>query len=273
MHALRVLGDRGLVKRYKTFLEKQAKIYWRKVWDEKKGTLRKDFHFAAARDMVKRIASCYDTCMVGMLDLEMKKLGLASPVKVDVKKVLLEKYWNGSYFWDDLSGLKHVTADAQIFPFWTGVIEVESRLKGGSASKSGCEMLKKCINSIRKNKLDQPFPLKYQKRHFASLERWQARLFTPNYQDTTIWTQIGPLYISLVQKIYPKLAKTYIEQYKKIVEENKNFLEVFSPDGTPFQTAFYFADESMLWSAIFLDLLRGRPQPRFETGCRRRHRG
>jgi len=51
-----------------------------------------------------------------------------------------------------------------------------------------------------------------------------------------------------------KIPKEYIEKYSELIEKNGNYLEVFDPDGTPFKSAFYYADEGMLWAANYLAL-------------------
>ena len=61
-------------------------------------------------------------------------------------------------------------------------------------------------------------------------------------------------YIEVVSKIDRNKAKEYIEKYSELIEKNGNYLEVFDPDGTPFKSAFYYADEGMLWAANYLAL-------------------
>ena len=62
--------------------------------------------------------------------------------------------------------------------------------------------------------------------------------------------------IDVVKKIGRE--KGYVDQYIKNVEKYKNYLEVFNPDGTPYKTLFYYADEAMLWSANLLDSMKNR---------------
>ena len=68
---------------------------------------------------------------------------------------------------------------------------------------------------------------------------------------------LGLMYIKVVNSIDKPLAKKYIDQYTKLIEKYKNFLEVFNPDGSPFRSWFYYADEGMLWCANYLTLARG----------------
>jgi hypothetical protein len=283
IHALGVLGDEKLIKRWGPLLEAWAAKYWQMIWDKKIGLVRSDFAFAGAKDVVVRQSSCYDTCMVGMLDRDLRALRLYSPVDVDIQKILIEKYWTGKYFLDDLSGRKYVSADAQIFPFLTGIIEVSEvtpRKKTGvevsprhvaemkpqkscrgdtsvavSELEFGREMLLKVIKTIQLKKMDVPFPIKYTEKRYPKLERQPIRFFVPNYQGDTIWTQMGALWIELVSKIDRQLSSKYIEQYKSLIEKHKNYLELFQPSGMPYRSFFYVTDEGMLWSAIFLSLL------------------
>ncbi|MEM2916641.1 MAG: hypothetical protein QXT19_04780 [Candidatus Woesearchaeota archaeon] len=66
--------------------------------------------------------------MVGMLAKELDNAeGLST--RPDAEKILLKHYWTGDYFLDDLSGKEHVAGDAQVFPFWTGVIDNKKLMK------------------------------------------------------------------------------------------------------------------------------------------------
>jgi len=239
IHALRVLGNKKLIKKYQSFLERQAKIYWEIIWDKRLGTVRQDIHFAAAKDMVKRQASCYDTCMVGMLARDLQALSLKNPIEANISKLLMKRYFAKEYFLDDLSGRKYLSADAQIFPFWTGLIDDK-------------KILKKIIAAVHAKKMDRPFPIKHTERRIKKIERLQGRLFVPNYQGSTIWTQVGALWIELVSQIDPALAQKYIRQYKNHIEKYQTFFEVFHPNGKPYQSLLYVTDEGMLWSSIFL---------------------
>ena len=56
------------------------------------------------------------------------------------------------------------------------------------------------------------------------------------------------------QKINKNKAEEYIQQYRSIIEKYKNYLEVFSSDGRPYKSLFYYCDEGMLWAVNFLEL-------------------
>ena len=166
---------------------------------------------------------------------------LKNPLKkYDFKEILKDNFWTGEYFLDDLSGSKEVTGDSNVFPFWLGIFDDK-------------KMMKKAIESIRKAKLDVPFPLKYSSKGYLQ-KMISAKKAAKNYERDAIWAHMGLLYIHLVKKVDKKLAEKYIKQYTKVIEKHKNFLEVFGPKGEVFKTFFYHSDESMSWAANYLTL-------------------
>ena len=115
-------------------------------------------------------------------------------------------------------------------------------------------MLKKAIKSIQSTNLEKPFPLKYTK---TDRGKWNfARMFVKNYEGNSIWMHMGPLYVKVLKEINPKQAKIHINSYTKLIEKYKNFLEVFNENATPFKSPFYYSDESMLWAANYLTLIK-----------------
>ena len=92
------------------------------VVDEKTGLPMRKKHFGGMRDYSKRDSSCYDAVMCALVQREAQALGLKLPFKkYDYEKLLVDNYWAGSYFKDDLS-TDALTADANIYPFWLGII-------------------------------------------------------------------------------------------------------------------------------------------------------
>lgn len=240
MHALNSARAKNLIRKYRSFLQKEVVKYNKKVIDPTTGIVRKE-RFSSMRDGVYRNRSAYDTAMVGMLAKELDRAGIKHKLP-DIKKVLLKKYWNDSYFLDDLSGRTHVTGDAQVFPFWTNVINDKN-------------MMRKAFQTVRTAGLDKPFPLKYVP-HFVRADELTQRIFVPNYEGSTIWAHMGLLYIQLLQKVDKARAKAHIKKYKDLVEHYKTFIEVYQPDGKrPYQSFFYVADEAMLWAANLRVLL------------------
>ncbi|MBI2574801.1 hypothetical protein HYV82_02865, partial [Candidatus Woesearchaeota archaeon] len=162
------------------------------------------------------------------------------------KKIITDNFWNGSYFADDLgrSGNDYVAGDANVFPFWSGLF-------------SSAGMLKKSINSVRDAGLDSPFPLKYASRGIRQ-GMIAYEFLVRGWQADAIWTQLGPVYISLLKRVDRVDAARHVETYRKLIEGYGTYFEVFRSSGKPFRTAFYHSDEGMLWASLYLGIVRAK---------------
>lgn len=234
-HSLAETKSKALVKKHKDFLEKEAENFVSVALDNN-GLVKRNVQFSGMRDYAIRHSSCYDNTMVGLLAKSLNNLSLKNPLKNHpTRKILKDNFWTGTYFKDDIKN-KHITSDANILPFWTGVI-------------SSKKMLKQVNASLQKEGLTEPFPLKYAS--INNKERMRLpEFFVPNWEKDSIWTNIGLLYVDTLSKLLPKEALPAKQKYVKIVERDGNLIEVFSDQGKPYQSWAYFADEGMLWSAI-----------------------
>ncbi|MEM4270952.1 MAG: hypothetical protein QXO70_02550, partial [Candidatus Pacearchaeota archaeon] len=247
--SLYLLKDNGLIKKYEDFLQKEILRFYMEVIDHKsKDSLIKDRHFLAMNDHAIRKRSCYDTCMVAMLSQTIERINselhflFENPLNnIDFKKILLSKYWNFGYFLDDLSGSKHFCSDANIFPFYSGIIDDE-------------EFLDRINKIIRDEGFDNPYPLKYRKQK-PEKESLLLTFFAPEYERTTSWLNLGMCYLKVLDK-YKKteLVKEYLNKYEEMILKHQNFLEVFTSDGQPFESLFYICDDSLLWCSVWLEL-------------------
>ena len=229
-----------LVEKYKDLLNREISRHFKIVFDPKTDLVKANVSFSSMKDYSKRYSSTYDNTMTTFLKNKLAKLKLENPYKeFDIKNSIKENLWNGSYFYNDMKKEPIVTGDSNVFPFWTEVFTDKN-------------MTKSAIQSIQKEGLDKPFPLKYEK------GRIQKMIFldflNENYEGNSIWAHMAMPYIEVVSKIDRNKAKEYIEKYSELIEKNGNYLEVFDPDGTPFKSAFYYADEGMLWAANYLAL-------------------
>jgi len=240
LHSLITLEDKYIIKKYSEFLEKEAKKYFKIVIEKDSGLVKKK-RFSSMKDHSIRNSSCYDNIMSAWISKNLRKMKLENPLKsYNFKKIIKNNFWTGNYFIDDLSGKKKLSGDANVFPFWTKIFNSK-------------KMIKDSVEKIKIEKLDKPFPLKY------SVEKTSVNKYdflAKNYQTGTIWPMIGYPYIEVVSKINKKLAKEYIDIYSKIIEKNKNFLEVYDYEGKPYKSKFYYSDEEMLWASKHLSLLK-----------------
>lgn len=248
IRSLKLAKAGSLIKKYKPLLNKEIKRYYGLVIDKQTGLVRKDLTFSSMKDHALRQSSCYDNAITGMLANDLQEIKvLDNPFrKYDYKNLVMKNFWNNEkdgsgYFLDDLSGNKIICGDANVIPFWAGLINDN-------------DVLKKTIATLRKNCLDKPLPLKYAGKKFKEHEMISEEVLASGYERETCWAHVGFMYIKIVAGIDKKLAKEYLEKYKKEIERYKTFLELYSPSGKPFKTLLYYSDESMLWSANYLYL-------------------
>lgn len=225
---------------YKDFLNQEIIKYFKKVI-QSDGLVKSYEQFSSMKDFSIRKSSCYDNSMVGLLAKDLKKTKLVNPLKdFDYPLLIKENFWNGQYFYDDLSKKDYLASDSNIFPFVCGLIQDK-------------DMLLSVVNLIKEKGLDLPFPLKYTGSRENVNFIWQE-LFLRNYESNAIWTHMGPLYIKLVQQVDKSYAQMLKNRYRIMIEKNHNYLEVFTSEGKPYRSPFYNCDQGMLWAANYLTL-------------------
>jgi len=184
-----------------------------------------------------------------MLDEEIRKMNvmcgketLKNPLKkFSLKKNLIKYYWNGKYFKDALHD-QRITGHSNIYPYWLGIIEDK-------------RMLNSSIKHIHSAVLERPIPLKYEHKPLAVKKEfiWQE-IFVKGWEHDTVWSMLGMAYIDVLLKYDKKMAGYGMKSYKKAIEDNKAFVEVYTKDCVPYRSLFYTADTSMLWACMYLDL-------------------
>ncbi|HSU72863.1 MAG TPA: hypothetical protein VLJ21_03370 [Candidatus Binatia bacterium] len=229
LHSLKQAKATALVKNYKPFLEAELKRMSTLV---ERGLVREDVQLSGMRDYAIRHSSCYDNVMMLFMANLAHALHVRNAPAMDRKR-FLKTFWNGEYFRDDLQR-NHFTADANLLPFWTGVVD------------------KKLFARVhpRLAILACPFPMKYT----ASESHKRMRLpelFVPNWEHDCIWSNLGMLTIATIAKFNRSFARDVAKVLGKVVERDRTLYEVFTPDGKqPYRSWAYFADEGMLWAAV-----------------------
>ena len=246
LRSLNAAKAKGLIAKYKEFLNYEIGRYYELVFDEKTGLAKKESKIAGMRDHALRVSPCYHNCMIAMLKNEIQKAGLNNPFKkFDFKKIIKEMFWKDGYFIDDLSGNHFVTGDANVFPFWCNIFEDR-------------KMMQSMMKKIRENGLDYPFPLRYyhaKGRHQKMI--WQE-IFVGDWENDTAWLHLGLCFLDVVKMADSQMYEFYLHKYAGLVEHYGNLMEVFTEKARPFETMFYSADEGMLWSSKLLAHLQGK---------------
>lgn len=226
---------------FKEFLNREIHKFYTTVINPHTGLVKPDLHFSSIKDFAVRKSSCYDNCMAALLAKDLKGMKLENPFeKFSYPELIKRHFWNGEYFYDDLSQQKYLAGDANLFPFVLGIINDK-------------EMLESALKKVHEAGLDEPFPLKYTagREHINFI--WQET-FLRNYESNALWMHMGPLYVKLLQQVDKERAKGYQEKYRELIEKHHNFLEVFDANEKPFHTPFYNCDSGMLWAANYLTL-------------------
>lgn len=228
---------------YKDFLNKEIRKFYTRVIHPSTGLVYPHLHFSSMKDLAVRKSSCYDNCMVAMLTADIKEMKLLeNPFsKVHYPELIKKHFWNGNYFYDDLSKQNYVAGDANLFPFLLGIIKERDKMQA-------------VLASIQQHTLDAPFPLKYTSSRNKINFVWQEKLALKDYESNAVWTHIGLLFIQWLQQFDKGLAERYKQQYTEMIERHKSMVEVFSADGKSYKSWFYCADRSMLWAANYLTL-------------------
>ena len=244
IRSIRLSEDKNIMHTYKSFLQKQVHHFHKEVIDPKTGIIKQKKHFSSMKDYAIRDASCYDMTMVAMLSNETDLLCLENPLRrYDCNDRLVEYYWNKKFFRDDLSGNDYVSSDANLYPFWFGVVKKK-------------KLRNLALKSIQNAGLDKPFPLKYTNGN-ANIREVPFNGVVKNWELDCIWPHLGFVYIDIISEFDKKQARKYLDLYSNKIKQLHNFIEVYNPNGTaPYQSLLYHADEGMLWASMYLDLVR-----------------
>ena len=75
------------------------------------------------------------------------------------------------------------------------------------------------------------------------------------WEHENVWPMLALPFFDVLKRFNNPELRGYLSQYKRLIEKHHNFIELFTEKGEPFKTAFYTADEGMIWSAVLLDLM------------------
>ena len=248
MAALRSADALDLVERHRVWLEAEIGHFYEMVVDPATGLVRSDRKFSAHRDTVVNRSNAYGNTMVALLAKTIEGSGrFASPFQRhfegEYDRLLLEHFWAGDHFRDTL-GDETVSGEANIWPFYTGVI-------------SDPESVAPAVAYLDANGFCDPYPLRYETSRRHEREVWLTRHVLPDYQGSTVWTSLGAMYLQVLRTVAPALAATETARYVGWIERDGTFWEVMDARGEHWVSPRWImiGEESMLWSAIFLDSL------------------
>jgi hypothetical protein len=246
--ALRAVDGSDLVERHRDWLEREIGWFCSRVVDPTTGLVRSDRTYSAHRDTVVNRSTAYGNTMVALLARTLAETGwFDSPLERsfdgDYGRLLRERFWLGDRFRDALDG-DAASGEANVWPFFAGVVTGEG-------------MLGAALRFLEANGFCAPYPLRYETSRRPEREVWLTRHVLPDYQGSTVWTSLGAMYLQLLQVVDPLAAAREIARYADWIERDGTYWEVLDARGRPWVSPrrLFIGEESMLWSAIFLDVL------------------
>jgi hypothetical protein len=193
-------------------------------------------------------SNAYGNTMVALLAKTIAETGwFDSPFerhfRGDHGRLLRGRFWAGEHFRDAL-GDDTASGEANVWPFYTGVV-------------TDASMLASALGYVEASGLCDPYPLRYETVRRPEREVWFTRHVLPDYQGSTIWTSLGAIYLQLLRAVDPARAAIETARYAEWIERDGTFWEVLDDDGRCWVSPrrLFIGEESMLWSAIFLDVL------------------
>jgi hypothetical protein len=246
--ALRAADATDLVERHRVWLAAEIADYAARVVDLATGLVRSDRTYSAHRDTVVNRSTAYGNTMVALLAKTIAETGwFESPLERWFEgrwdRLLLEQFWLGDRFRDTL-GEDRTSGEANVWPFYAGVVADPA-------------MLAAALAHLEANGFCDPYPLRYETVRRPEREVWFTRHVLPDYQGSTVWTSVGAIYLQLLRAVDPPRAAGEIGRYVAWIERDGTYWEVLDGRGRPWVSPrrLFIGEESMLWSAIFLDLL------------------
>ena len=248
MAALRAADASALVERHRSWLQAEITHFYDMVVDPATGLVRSDRKFSAHRDTVVNRSNAYGNTMVALLAKTIEETGwfvspFARHFDGEYDRLLLEHFWVDDHFRDAL-GDETVSGEANIWPFYTGVV-------------SDPEIIAPALAYLDTNGFCDPYPLRYETCRRPEREVWLTRHVLPDYQGSTVWTSLGAMYLQVLRTVNPDLAAAETARYVAWIERDGTFWEVMDALGQNWVSPRWImiGEESMLWSAIFLDAL------------------
>jgi len=250
MAALRSADATDLVERHRPWLERQIAHFHDRVVDPATGLVRNDRKFSAHRDTVVNRSNAFGNTMVALLAKTLAETDwFESPFESyfhgDYGRMLMAHFWVEDHFRDALAD-ETVSGEANIWPFYAGVITDPA-------------VIAPALTYLDANGFCDPYPLRYETSRRPEREVWLTRHVLPDYQGSTVWTSLGSMYLQVLRTVNPELAASETSRYVEWIERDGTFWEVMDHRGQNWVSPRWImiGEESMLWSAIFLDHLVG----------------
>ncbi len=241
------LGDRSLVSAYRPLLERETERFAALVLDARTGLVRRGVLFSEAQDNAIRDSSCYSNSVCHLAQQSLDALGLPNPMAgYDYRELLLEHFWEGDHFLDDLGRPPHPSGDAQILPFWSGAL---------GADEDARARLDTVLAWMDRQGLNSPLPSRYGTGPHPARRMHPLHRINP-WQAGTVWTCLGIHLLEVLRDFDHPRYPIELERYRALVEQERCFPEVLDGEsGALFRGPLIMSEDSMLWASNLWHML------------------
>ncbi len=244
LYALRAADAEHLIDKHQALLAREISRYVRTVFDPELGLARADGYFSGPRDCMTGRSTVFANTMLALLArLIDGDPRLPNPLAGhDLAARIVRHYWSGDYFRDSLCR-EIPSGDANVYPFFYGVV-------------SDGEMRRRAMNTLEQRTFTDPVPLRYFERRLPEAELPVPRIATTNYQGDPSWTQLGPAFLHVLKSVDRARMEAQRAKMAALIVRDQNYLELYATTGRPYRgrALLYYADQGMIWAAMFLDL-------------------
>lgn len=248
-----------LQQNYLPAIQKHYHNYFDMVYDPNSGLVKKDILLSGTKDMMKKESGFYDNVMLYQTVKLAQDLQIVEPDEqflIDLKERIISNFWleEKGFFLEDLSPEsieKEWYSSDWLIAYQTGFLNINN--------DRDREILLKAVSYIRKNAIDQPFPIQYHSDERRNRLYGVVRYVAPKYGSTTIWSNWGMEYTKLLihlsqvtgQESYLLLAEKHLDSYAFNIKRYKGYPELYNEQGDFFRTLLYKSIRQTGWVVTY----------------------
>jgi hypothetical protein len=241
------LGDRAMIARHRRLLEREVERFAALVIDPGTGLVRRGVCFSEAQDYAVRDSSCYSNSVCYLLQQQLDSLRLPNVLaRYDYSALLLEGFWDQDHFLDDLSRPPWPSGDAQVLPFWTGLLGRDG------ATRRRFDAVLRWMDG---QGLNDPLPCRYGIAGTMGRRMHVLHRLNP-WQLDTVWTCLGLHLLEVLRDLSHDRFPVELDRFRLLVERLGCFPEILDPEREDlYEGALVVSEDSMLWAANLWSML------------------
>lgn len=257
------LATKQVAKKILTRFSESLSRHWQQfavdVYDTETGLIKKSWRLSGTKDIAKRESAFYDNVMYWRTWQLAQELGLTARDPQGLKELknrIFSSFWNsnGNHFYEDLSerGLQEGWNSSDwLIAYQTGFLSPDT--------EADLPYLINAVETIWRDKTDQPFGLCYHKDVRPFQLYLPVRLGAPLYGSSVIWSHWGIEYIKLLAHLtvvtedtkYLQRAREQLAAYHHNIISTKGYPEVYDPQGQPYRHWLYSSVHQTGWVINF----------------------